>query len=131
MDQLHSFIKQRGQTVDEEIIGLSEKIKSTERGKQALAASSSSRRSGCIENDSLQNVAEHSELRMTGTGLGKVQLNAGQILEESKRAAPKLASTSQLLQSVRRPAQEADQLVTFLAKLKLSKQIPMYCLCLL
>jgi hypothetical protein len=126
VDQLSTFIKKRSQALDEEINDLQQKLKTSSRGREALTTHSTSKfqgtnRTSSIENDPLQSTAEFSDLRLDGTGLGKVQLQPARILQESRKATPQLAASSKLFETQRNYQPDTDQLVTFLAKLKLSK----------
>lgn len=125
MEQLSTFIKKRSQVLEDEISDMQQKFRSTDRGREALAAASTARprRTGSVENDSLEHVAEFGDLHLQGTGLGKVQLQPKNLIQESKRAAPKLAQASQTLENIRfQQPPDTDQLVTLLAKLKLKSE---------
>lgn len=152
--RLSTFVKKRNQDLDEEINALRAKINSTERGKillttqplanrgkgsgdpkpfsssSALSASTRQKEKApkentSIENDSIEHLTEFESLRVDGLGFHPVESPPKPSLESSK-IKPRLVDK----RSDQGIPYEADRLVTFLAKLKLSKDCSTCCYCL-
>ena len=123
LDQLSSFIRKRNHDLDEEISYMRDKLRSSSQDRPLESGLKGLHRSNSIENDSLNHVAENPDMRLQGKALGKVELQPNRIMQESRLAAPQLTAATKVFESRKAHQTNTDQLVTLLAKIKLSKEI--------
>lgn len=140
--QLEQFVKKRSQELDHEILSLRDKLKNTSTLPQSSTLDRSYKTKafvGSVENDTLQHLVGESPLNVRGSGVNKVSLDPTLLMEESRQHANEFASQSKKLQHQLDQIQHEkqgnlhdhkDHLVSFLAKLRLSKLIfidPSFC----
>jgi hypothetical protein len=149
LKQLQSYVRKRSQDIDVEILQLREKLKSkglNETMKTLPSSTTSmfgnsslfqqslkdtvgtkSKLPASVENDSIMQMPNITGLGIDGKGINKVVLDPPSILTKSKDEAPKYEANINKIERMKEKQQvimsedERDHLITFLAKLKLSK----------
>jgi hypothetical protein len=133
--QLETYVKKRSEELDEEINSLRNKLKNRTLNDVVNDKSSSRRFGSSVEDASLKKVGYTSDgLTIGGKGLGKVNLDPSNLLNQARKQNSRYDSETKKLEKmkskhettkkkVEMSEEERDHLITFLAKLKLSKSI--------
>lgn len=145
-EKIASVVRQRTKEADEKLATMMESMKRKEEmlksrgkgesvgrfGSQSLKNSNSNfsrYKGGSIENDSLFNIGSVSATGLTvdGKGLGKAKYDPVSTLQQTQARNHQLEATSKKFEKIKHQREkemteeERDQLITFLAKLKISK----------